>query len=212
MDLIFSHLVTQNRDAFFAKVRSISNQLGVDPNWLMAVMWKESRINHRAVNTISNATGLIQFMPATARGLGTTTAALLNMSNVQQLDLVHAYFRPYRGRMRSYVEMYQACFFPISIGKPDEWVFQSSTLSAQLIARQNPGIDRNANGVITVATFTKYALRGFSADVLQVLTNQTNQIKTKLSMNKTLKTITIVCIALGVISGLLMLYVQLKKK
>ncbi|MCL2413591.1 MAG: transglycosylase SLT domain-containing protein, partial [Bacteroidales bacterium] len=98
MNLIFSHLITQNRDAFLQRVVDISRQLGIDPNWLMAVMWKESRINHTAVNSVSNATGLIQFMPATAQDLGTTTAALLRLSNVQQLDWVLAYFRPFRNR------------------------------------------------------------------------------------------------------------------
>ena len=203
MNLIFSHLVTQNREAFFQKVRSISNQLGIDPNWLMAVMWKESRINHMAVNPVSNATGLIQFMPDTARGFGTTTAALLRMSNVQQLDFVLAYFRPFRNRMRSYVETYKAVFFPRSLGMPDNWVFQAPGLSAGLIARQNPTIFRNADGVITVATFTRWALSGFPTDVLQVLTQNTKKTK-----NLTRKNITIIIIALGLIVGALALYNQ----
>jgi len=169
MDLIFAHLVTTNRDAFLSKVRDISGKLGVDPNWLMAVMYKESRLNPKAVNPTGGATGLIQFMPRTAESLGTTTAALLNMSNLEQLDYVHAFYRPYRGRMNSYVAMYQATFFPISLGKPDDWVFQSAQHSAQLIAQQNPIINRNENGVITVASFALYALKGFPADIVEIL-------------------------------------------
>lgn len=46
----------------------------------------------------SGATGLIQFMPATAQGMGTTTAALAAMSAVQQLDYVQRYFKPYAAR------------------------------------------------------------------------------------------------------------------
>jgi hypothetical protein len=36
----------------------------------------------------SGAVGLIQFMPSTAKGLGTSTEALKKMSAVQQLDFV----------------------------------------------------------------------------------------------------------------------------
>ena len=169
MNLIFANLVTTNRDAFLNKVIEVSGRLSVDPNWLMAVMYKESRINHRAVNSTGGATGLIQFMPATAIGLGTTTSALLNMSNVEQLDWVQKYFWNYRGRMKSYVDMYLVTFFPIALGKPDDWVMQTSTLSAQLIARQNPGINQNAAGVITVATFAAYCYKGFSQDVIEIL-------------------------------------------
>ena len=40
------------------------------------------------------ATGLIQFLPSTARGLGTTTDALAGMSSVEQLNYVEKYFDP----------------------------------------------------------------------------------------------------------------------
>ena len=69
-------------------MEDICCELQIRPNWLMFVMYFESRLNHRAVNRISGATGLIQFMPSTARGLGTTTDALFNMSNVDQLYYV----------------------------------------------------------------------------------------------------------------------------
>jgi len=218
MNLVFSHLVTENRDAFLNRVVDISRQLGIDPNWLMAVMWKESRINHRAVNrqpgdsadpfvrAERRATGLIQFMPNTSRGLGTTNQALFRMSNVQQLDFVLAYYRPFRGRIRSYIDLYKATFFPISMGRPDNWVFQSQGLSAQLIAQQNPTIFRNENGVITVATFTRWALSNFPADVLEIITQNTQS-----TMNLTAKNIKIICTALILVASILTMYQLLKK-
>ncbi len=161
MDLLFANYVTSNRDAFLKKVVDIAGRLGINPNWLMAVMYKESRLNHAVVNSISGASGLIQFMPQTASSLGTSTATLAGMSNVAQLDYVYSYFRPYRGKIKSYVD--------IAIGKPNDWVFQSAGLSAQTIANYNPGITRNANGVITIATFTSYCYKGFSQAIIDIL-------------------------------------------
>ncbi|MGC8160121.1 transglycosylase SLT domain-containing protein, partial [Salmonella enterica] len=73
----------ENKVEFTDKVKTISTELGINHNWLMFVMWFESKLNPQAVNPISGATGLIQFMPSTARSLGTTTDVLRRMSNVQ---------------------------------------------------------------------------------------------------------------------------------
>ena len=95
----FIEYVKENREEFTEKVASICSQLNIKPDWLMFVMWFESKLNPQAVNPISGATGLIQFMPSTARGLGTTTDVLRHMKNVKQLDYVLAYVRPYMIRM-----------------------------------------------------------------------------------------------------------------
>ena len=57
--------------AFKRKVIEISAELGIDPNNLMAAMAFESARTFRAdiQNARSGAVGLIQFMPATAKGL-----------------------------------------------------------------------------------------------------------------------------------------------
>ncbi len=169
MELLFANYITTNKEAFLKKVVDVAGRLGVHANWLMAVMFKESRLNHKAVNANGGATGLIQFMPNTAQGLGTSPVALAAMSNVEQLDYVYKYYRPYKGKINSYVDLYLATFFPVAIGKPGEWVFQSSSLSAQTIARSNPGITRNENGVITVASFTAYCYKGFSENIINIL-------------------------------------------
>lgn len=146
MNLVFSTKVTL---PFSEKVRYLSDLLGIDPNWLMWVMFFESSLNHRAQNAATGATGLIQFMPSTARSLGTTTADLLQMSAVEQLDYVYAYLKPYRGRMNSMIDVYFAVFFPVAMNKPDEWVLQASSLAASKIAAQNTGFDLNHDGQLT---------------------------------------------------------------
>src|SRR3546814_14047294 len=72
-----------------------SSDLGTKPEYLMAVMSFETGGSFspaQANNAGSGATGLIQFMPNTAAGLGTSTAALAQMSSVEQLQSVEQYF------------------------------------------------------------------------------------------------------------------------
>jgi hypothetical protein len=180
MDLIFSEYVTANKEAFLAKVKQVASNLGIDPNALMAVMYKESRLNPAAVNQISGATGLIQFMPSTANGLGTTTGALRLMSNLQQLDYVERYLRPYTSKMKTAIDVYFAVFFPAAIGWPLNKVLQTSSLSSGLIASQNSGIDKNKDSKITVGEVQEWFLRGLPQSVQDVLQkkNQPNDANT----------------------------------
>lgn len=170
-DLVYADRVTSNRTAFIQKVWDISVSLGINPNWLMHVMMKESGLNHRAVNKMGGATGLIQFMPATARGLGTTTEALKKMSNVDQLDYVHKYLATYKGKMKSLVDTYFAVFFPAAIGWPKTKTIETSKLSASTIARYNPGIDLDKSGSITVQEVEDWILKGIPASIKDILLN-----------------------------------------
>lgn len=152
----YNEYVKNNKEAFLNKVVSISNQLGINPNWLMFVMYWESGLNPAIRNKYSGATGLIQFMPATATALGTSVSALANMSNVEQLDYVYKYYRPYAGRMNNLYDVYLVTFFPAALGKADNWVLQTSSLSPRIIAEQNPAIDLNKDKQITVGEFKRY--------------------------------------------------------
>lgn len=168
----------ESRDAFVAKVVSISAKLGINPNWLMAVMHNESGINAQAVNkqkgdnpdpytrSTYRATGLIQFMPTTAIWLGTSTQALYKMSSLEQLDYVYKYFKGFTGRIKSYFDLYMITFFPVAVGKPDDFVIQSKSVSASTIARQNPSFDINKDFKITVGEAKKIMAKAIPAAVL----------------------------------------------
>lgn len=142
--MIFEEYITENRKDFIEKVNNISCELGIDANWLMFVMWFESKLNPQAVNSISGSTGLIQFMPSTARALGTTTDVLKRMNNVQQLDYVLAYLRPYKGRMKRWIDVYLAVFYPKAMGNPN------FVITSDIIAKQNKVFDLNKDLDITV--------------------------------------------------------------
>lgn len=73
---------------FLEAVKGVAQRINCDYGDLLAVMNGESGLNPAAVNSRSGATGLIQFMPSTARNLGTTTEALRSMSAIEQLSYV----------------------------------------------------------------------------------------------------------------------------
>ncbi len=50
-------------------INAAASQYGISPALVDAVMWQESRYNHRAVSS-AGAIGLMQLMPGTARNLG----------------------------------------------------------------------------------------------------------------------------------------------
>jgi hypothetical protein len=164
MALLFEDKVSKE---FADKVRYVALKLGIDPNWLMMVMKSESEINHKAVNkwcleqggsADSCAVGLIQFMPATAAGLGTSTRALYNMSALQQLDYVYKYYKPYKDNIKSFYDLYLMTFYPAAIGKPNSFKIGSerSQSYARQVSVQNKIIDMDGDGYVTVADFKKF--------------------------------------------------------
>jgi hypothetical protein len=137
--MIFEELIKENKDAFLKKVQEVADFLGIDPNWLMFVMWFETAhtLNSHIQNSIK-ATGLIQFMPATAIGLGTTVEALKSMSNVEQLDFVQKHLSRFKGKYHDFVDLYCAIFWPAAVGKPDTY-----RITSDQVAAQNPIFDLN---------------------------------------------------------------------
>lgn len=136
---------------FRDKVFGISEQLQIDPDHLMACMaWESAETFSPSVKNMagSGATGLIQFMPATAKGMGTSTDALAAMSAVEQLEWVRSYFKPYAGRLATLSDLYLAILWPRGIGKPDDYVLWDRE-TRPTTYRQNAGLDGNKDGAIT---------------------------------------------------------------
>lgn len=142
------------------KLKQVAANLGIDPNWLMAVIDLETggTFNPSARNPHTGATGLIQFMPDTARELGTSVSALAQMNFMEQLDYVEQYYRPYAQQINSLQDLYLATFFPAAIGQPDSYVLATKNISAGTIARQNPYFDFNRDSQITVGEIKKKLL------------------------------------------------------
>lgn len=138
---------------FKERVKWIADNLGCPADSLMACMAWESGETFRAdvKNAAgSGATGLIQFMPSTAKALGTTTAKLASMTAEDQLTYVYKYFQPYAGRLHNLGDIYMAILWPKGVGQPDHYVLFDRKKTPTTF-RQNSGLDVNKDGLVTRA-------------------------------------------------------------
>lgn len=149
MALVYIDKVTSNRAAFEQKVIQIAGRLGIKPDWLMIVMYAESKLNHLAQNPGSSAVGLIQFLSKTLESLGTTREAILSMSNVQQLDYVEKYFvnLGVKGKMKDVYQVCLAVFLPKHMNSPDSTVIAQSGTATY---NANKGMDIDKDGKLSV--------------------------------------------------------------
>lgn len=142
---------------FSAKVEQVAANINCNPNDLLAMMYSESGINP-SVQEKNGATGLIQFLPATAQGLGTTTSALKNMSAIEQMDYVEKFFKvnkkTFLGNENAQLDagtMYALCFLPASAKSE---VLCSSGGKYSWAYNSNRGVDMDKDGKITKTDLT----------------------------------------------------------
>ena len=112
--------------AFNKVVDEVSKERSVDPRKLKALMKLESNMETNAVNKKSAATGLIQFMPETAKGLGTTVEELIQMTAVQQMPFVAQHLKEAlknapKGQVSS-SDLYASVYWPRAVGKPEDYI------------------------------------------------------------------------------------------
>lgn len=148
------------------KATQVATALKIDVNWLLAVFYFESgRTFNTAVTNSIGSVGLIQFTRDKA-GVNYKTIAgkryplddIKKMSWNDQLDLVLAYYKEAIGSkvISSFEDLYLATFFPAAVGKTDSYVLQTKSLSASLIAKQNPAFDTNKDRQITKGEVQQY--------------------------------------------------------
>ena len=94
----------------------------------------------------SSATGLIQFLEKTAKGLGTTTSELAAMSREEQMKFVEAYLKPYKNRIKNFGDLYMAIHYPRGIGKDDDYVLYRRGSDAY---SANKSLDVSGDGTVT---------------------------------------------------------------
>lgn len=143
-------------DSVLTRISNIADKYKIKPSWIIMVMFKESRANPKAINPFSNAAGIIQFMPSTARSLGTSTEEIVDMSLYQQLKYVDKYIKQLGKShlINSYEDFYLSIFYPKALGKDPSYIIGSK---GSEIVRQNK-VAKNRNGYITVKSFKAYAL------------------------------------------------------
>ena len=147
-------------EGFEKKVKEISRMLAVPPEWMMAVMYAESRfdpgvLNHKG----SGATGLIQFMPGTALELNVSVERLKRMSAVQQLEYVYLYMQNVReryGEYQSLADFYLAILYPKARGQDFCYTLYANPSQSY---KQNSGLDEDKDGRVTVSDIDKHMKR-----------------------------------------------------
>ena len=134
--------------AFMGKVNSVSTDLGINPTDLLRVIEFETgkSFSPAVKSPNSSATGLIQFMGATAKDLGTSTEALAGMTRAEQMDYVAKYLAPYKGKIKNFGDLYLAVHWPKAIGKDEAYVMYEKG-SKEYAANKN--LDTNGDGTVT---------------------------------------------------------------
>ena len=129
----------------------------------------------------SGATGLIQFMPSTAKGLGTSTEELSKMTRTEQLKYVDKYFSNKGIEGGNLDDLYMAILFPVAVGKPDNFVlFGEGAIEGYrgTAYEQNSGLDLNRDGSITKAEAAAKVREHYSN--MQFVTSDGNVTKASL--------------------------------
>ncbi len=136
---------------FKMKVIEICEELEINPDYLMACMAFETGRTFRAdkKNPLSSATGLIQFMETTAKKLGTTTLALSQMTEVEQLDYVKQYFISSKGKLKTLEDVYMKILWPNAVGKEEDSIVFDRYGKTDEEYLANAGLDLNKDNKIT---------------------------------------------------------------
>ena len=144
---------------FQSGVTELAKKYNVPEDYLYAVMSFESggTFDPAQKNMAgAGATGLIQFMPETARNLGTTTEALSKMTRTEQLQYVDKYFQGTLKKGGSLSDVYMSVLLPAAVGKPEDFVLfgEGGAYGGDRAYEQNKGLDANKDGKITKAEAT----------------------------------------------------------
>ena len=131
------------------RIVDVADVVDADPYTLANLINLESGGDPRAVNGVTGATGLIQFIPSTARSLGTSTAAIAQMSALQQMDLVERYLERARdGRsLQAPHKLAMSVFYPAAMRWPSWTFFPLDVIRANRWKIFTPGdyVERMAN-------------------------------------------------------------------
>ena len=142
------------------KCRRIAKEHKIETKDLYKLIYLESKGKPWIVNPYSGATGLIQFLPSTAKALGTDTCELKYMNVSQQLDYVDKYLTiQLQGKkIRNFTDLYLTIFRPSAIGQHDEYIISEKYDKKKNIgdiSNQNPAF-RDSSGKVTIKSIKRF--------------------------------------------------------
>ncbi|MEO0900118.1 MAG: transglycosylase SLT domain-containing protein [Bacteroidota bacterium] len=158
-------------NGFNHKVEDISTRLGIPKEWLLAVIAQESKFNPGIANFAgSGAVGLIQFMPATAREMGTSTYELQQMGAENQMEYVYFYLNTVKDRYGSYrslTDLYLGILYPKARGTDACYTLFAKPSKSY---KQNAGLDEDKDGKVTVSDIENHLKRKFPEAYMKNIT------------------------------------------
>lgn len=98
----------------------------------------------------TKATGLIQFIPSTAKKLGTTVDKLRQMSRVEQATYIQKFFDMNNRTMAAFGDVYLTMFYPSAVGKDNSFVIAAKDGPNVDVWEENKGLRDGPEGPITV--------------------------------------------------------------
>lgn len=135
----------------------------LDEQELYRIIQGESGFDTRIVNPDSGATGLFQFIPSTAAGLGTSTGAIQEMTAAQQLRVYGQYLRNsnYRGGPLGMIQAAPSTYRRL-INQYGSWQAVPRDIEVYPVGSaawtQNPGW-RDSSGRVTIGGIEGYYAR-----------------------------------------------------
>jgi len=133
--LPYVNKIEENRQLFLKKLCKISEELDIKPEWLLHTIFHESRFDPKYRDQMSRAVGLISFLPSILKifindetGKTITPNDVLQMSNIDQLDLVSAFYKMWFEKMKLKSPIIAGdfaaiTFYPAVIKKDWSWEF-----------------------------------------------------------------------------------------
>ena len=155
----FSAASYKDDPEFEKEVNRLAQKYDIDATDLLGLMASESGLNPQARNPNGGATGLIQFMPDTARALGTSTDEIYKMNRAQQMKLVEKYFDYWKlPKGATAGHLYTSVFLPAFTNKPADYTVAKRGGFRDSYGNHpaswysgNAGLDSNNDGSITIA-------------------------------------------------------------
>ncbi|GGR00312.1 transglycosylase SLT domain-containing protein [Deinococcus ruber] len=147
----------QNTSA--AALTTVAQNLGIDPQALLAVAYKESGLDPSKVNKDpkSRAAGLLQFLPSTAAEYGLPEGTMQRMTAAQQIPYIQRYLTDHGVRSGMGLEQIYSAVFGGNASRAGSVLYRAGSDGYD----HNKGLDTNGDGQITSAEAAQAALSAF---------------------------------------------------
>ena len=134
-----------NNPTFKTKLKEISTAIGIDENSIIKLMQHESGLNSSVKNSIG-CVGLIQFCPDNGGGsTKTISGKKYSLEDIRtnldtQMEAIKEFWMAGHksGKIKTPADLYIFNFWPVAAGKPNDYVLQTTGMSAQKVAKANP--------------------------------------------------------------------------